>query len=230
MEIEPRVIVVGSGELLESFDLLLPISFTITTSIRGLISKIDRLAKERAANLQRFFVLFLESISNEDDEIYRKLEDNAQVIVLFHIGNKPASSMITLTKACYISYQLITSAVSMSIIECLKSEAEQQHLANCNTLARIYLRQADKLKEWLMVHVRVCEHMTWSSRIAHYKVTARRNRVIFLSYLSTRNKQMLLTWLKNSDKAVSTIVDSCRWAQMGRVFFYVRWKFGLPVN
>jgi hypothetical protein len=85
-----------------------------------------------------------------------KIEENPQVVSIFHVGNEDYICTFKQAKTYYIRQELFNLALTYNIIQFLKTEAEKQVKLNQISLSKIYLRQAEKIKEWIMSTIRVC--------------------------------------------------------------------------
>jgi hypothetical protein len=155
-EVQLTVITYGSRETLESTELCFPVPSSIVYDVPSLYQKFSNSSKSTESKLKRYFVLFLESIDKDADDLYEKLEENPQVVAIFNVWNESFIPTTTQTKLYYIPKDTISLVLSFSIIQFLKSEAEKQVKLNQFALSKIYLRKAEKTKEWIMTTVRVC--------------------------------------------------------------------------
>ncbi len=155
-EINFIIIVYGSTEVIESTDLCFPIPMVIVHDLSSLEYKISTNSKLTESRLKRYFVLFLESVENDADSLYTKMEESPQVISIFHVCNENYIPTFKPTKLYYISKETITLVLTLNIIQVLKSEADKQTKLEQISLSKIYLRKAEKIKEWIMATIRVC--------------------------------------------------------------------------
>ncbi|UJR37140.1 hypothetical protein I4U23_029850 [Adineta vaga] len=153
-EIEPKVIILANIDTFESFEILLPIPLLIVYNEHSLITKISNRSNQLNSSLQRFFIICLKTIETDEDEIFNKIEENPEVLTVFHIWNDESMPIFKYTKAYYIQKELITIAVTCKTIEFLKNEADIQTKLNQLTLTKLYMRKAEKIKEWLMSNMR----------------------------------------------------------------------------
>ncbi|CAF3560993.1 unnamed protein product [Adineta steineri] len=153
-EIQLKTIIYGSEEILESIELNLPIPMILTHDRSSLARKISNQSKHINSKLQRYFIILFESIENEPDNLYEKMEENSQVIAVFHTWNEDSVRTFKQTKVYNIRQDLLTFALTCSIIEYLKAQANQHIQLNQIPLSKIYMRQAGKIKEWLMSTIR----------------------------------------------------------------------------
>jgi hypothetical protein len=154
-EVQLKIIIYGSTDILESTELCFPIPMVIVRDLSSLDYKINNNSKLTESELKRYFVVFLESIDDADN-LYMKIEENPQVVSIFHVGNEDYICTFKQAKTYYIRQELFNLALTYNIIQFLKTEAEKQVKLNQISLSKIYLRQAEKIKEWIMSTIRVC--------------------------------------------------------------------------
>jgi hypothetical protein len=154
-EIQFFIIVYGSAETIDSIELLFPIPVMIVHDLSALNHKISTSSKLTESKPKRYFVLLLESIEDDADDIYAKMEENPQVISIYNIWNEKFIPSFKPTKLYYISKETITLVLTSNIIRVLKTEADKQTKLEQISLAKIYLRKAEKIKEWIMSNLRV---------------------------------------------------------------------------
>jgi hypothetical protein len=154
-EVQLKIIIYGSTDILESTEICSPISMIIVRDLSSLDCKINNNSKLTESELKRYFVVFLESIDDADN-LYIKIEENPQVVSIFHVGNEDYICTVKQAKTYYIRQELFSLALTYNIIQFLKTEADKQVKLDQISLSRIYLRQAEKIKEWIMSTIRVC--------------------------------------------------------------------------
>ncbi|CAF0772370.1 unnamed protein product [Rotaria sp. Silwood1] len=82
------------------------------------------------------------------------MEENSQVISIFYVWNENFIPTFKITKLYYIPKESIGLALTLSMIQFLRNEAEKQMKLDQIPLAKIYLRKAEKTKEWIMSNLR----------------------------------------------------------------------------
>ncbi len=154
-EIQLNIIVYASVDTLEATELCFPIPMLITHDISSLYYRINNSSKQTDARIKRYFILLLESIDEDEDLFYSQMEENPQVISILQVWSESFIPTIKTTKLYYIPKDSINLALTLSIVQYLKTEAEKQLKLNQVPLAKIYLRKAEKTKEWIMSNLRV---------------------------------------------------------------------------
>lgn len=155
-EIQLNLIVFGNAETLESFDLCFPIPMLIAHDVSSLYNRINNITKNTNSRAKRYFVLLLESTGDDEDSLYKQMEENPQIISVFYLWNESFMPVFKITKLYYIPSDSITLALSLSVVQFLKAEADKELKSGQVPLAKVYLRKAEKTKEWVMSHLRVC--------------------------------------------------------------------------
>ncbi|CAF0830737.1 unnamed protein product [Rotaria sordida] len=153
-EYQVNIIVYGTEDILESTELCFPIPMLIIQDISSLLSKVGNSSKLTDFRLKRYFILLLESIGKDEDLFYTQMEENPQVVSIFHVWNENFIPTFKITKLYYIPKDAISLALSLSIIQFFKNEAEKQIKLDQIPLSKIYLRKAEKTKEWIMSNLR----------------------------------------------------------------------------
>jgi hypothetical protein len=153
-----NTIVYGPSEVFESIELCIPIPILIAHDASSLNHKISSSSKPNDSRLKRYFVLLLESIGKDADYFYTKMEENPEVLTIFNVANENFinSPPFKQTKLYNIPKESITIVLTLSYIQFLKSEADKNVKLDQTALSKIYLRKAEKTKEWLMSNLRVC--------------------------------------------------------------------------
>ncbi|CAF0992294.1 unnamed protein product [Adineta ricciae] len=149
-----KVFICGPSHIIESSDYQLPIPISFIFSLEKLINVIAHRSTSDDLNLQHYIVLFPDLIENDEDRIYTILEENRHVFAVFQIRTDLSAPDNIYTKLRYIRRESATMAVSMKAIQFFKHEAEKQRNLNQLNLTDIYLRRAEKTKEWLMSTIR----------------------------------------------------------------------------
>ncbi|CAM4876392.1 unnamed protein product [Rotaria socialis] len=153
-EIQLSIIVYGDAEILESTELYCPTPMTIVHDVSVLLRKIDRNLQLPDSRVKRYFVLLLESIGKDEDDFYEKIEENPQVLSVFRLWNENFIPTLKISKLYYITQESIGLALTFSTIQFLRNEAEKQTKLDQIPLAKLYLRKAEKTKDWIMSNLR----------------------------------------------------------------------------
>ncbi|CAF4563045.1 unnamed protein product, partial [Rotaria sp. Silwood2] len=153
-EVQLSIIVYGTSDIVESTELCFPIPMVIAQDVSSLLYKVSNSSKLTDLRLKRYFVLLLESIGKDEDLFYTQMEENSQVISIFYIWNESFIPTFKITKLYYIPKESISLALTLSIIQFLRNEADKQIKSDQIPLAKLYLRKAEKTKEWIMSNLR----------------------------------------------------------------------------
>jgi len=155
-EVVVSVIVYGSAEILESMEICVPFPISFVHDTSSLDHKISYNTKLNESRLKRSFVVLLESIGKDADYLYTKMEETPQVIAIFIVWDENFIPPVKQTKLYNIPKESINLILTLSFIQFLKSEADKQVKLDQISLSKIYLRKAEKTREWLMSNLRVC--------------------------------------------------------------------------
>jgi hypothetical protein len=155
-EIVLHTIFYGPAETLESMEYCLPFPISIVHDVSSLDHKISINNKHNDSRLKRYYIILLESIGKDADHLYTKMEENPQVLAIFNVWNENFIPPSKQTKLYYIPKESIDLVLTLSYIQFLKTEADKQVKLEQIPLAKIYLRKAEKTKEWIMSNLRVC--------------------------------------------------------------------------
>lgn len=158
-EVIYAAIIYGAPETVETLIFNMPIPIRIVHNVSALDQLISSSSKVNDPNLRRYYVLLLESIGKDADDLYTKMEENPQILAIFNVWNEDFTPPVTQTKLYYIPKGLIDLVLSLTYIQSLKSEAEKNMKLNEISLSKIYLRKAEKTKEFVMSNLRVCEEI-----------------------------------------------------------------------
>ncbi|CAF5180323.1 unnamed protein product, partial [Rotaria magnacalcarata] len=149
-EIQLSIIVYGDAEILESTELYCPTPMTIVHDVSTLLRKINKNLQLPDSRVKRYVVLLLESIGKDEDDFYEKIEENSQVLSVFRLWNEDSIPTLNISKLYYITQESIGLALTLSTIQFLRNEAEKQTKLDQIPLAKLYLRKAEKTKDWIM--------------------------------------------------------------------------------
>jgi len=155
-EILLHTIFYGPAETLELVEYCLPFPMSIVHDVSSLDHKIGNSSKNNDSRLKRYYIVLLESIGKDADHLYTKMEENPQVLAIFNVWNENFIPPSKQTKLYYIPKESIGLVLTLSYIQFLKNEADKQLKLEQIPLAKIYLRKAEKTKEWIMSNLRVC--------------------------------------------------------------------------
>ncbi|CAF2045517.1 unnamed protein product [Rotaria magnacalcarata] len=153
-EIQLSIIVYGDAEILESTELYCPTPMTIVHDVSTLLRKINKNLQLPDSRVKRYVVLLLESIGKDEDDFYEKIEENSQVLSVFRLWNEDSIPTLNISKLYYITQESIGLALTLSTIQFLRNEAEKQTKLDQIPLAKLYLRKAEKTKDWIMSNLR----------------------------------------------------------------------------
>ena len=128
----------------------LPIKYIFDTKALFQLNTVDN------SKIRRYFVLLFEPIETNASEIYDQMEKTAEILAVFIIWNKSSIPRSQHTKLYYIPKELIDLVIGLFYIHQLRFEAEKAVKNHKIPLSQIYLRKADKTREWLMSNLRVC--------------------------------------------------------------------------
>jgi hypothetical protein len=150
---EPVVALFGSGKTISTINIRIPVSIVFAideASLEGLIT-VDSSVSDPC--LQRYFVILLETIS---DELLERLQTNHRVQVIYsREALTRASSHPKLLRIINKQVQRFTLDLTADIVRFYTIEGEKQAKLERLNLVRIYYRQARLLKEWAMSFVKV---------------------------------------------------------------------------
>jgi hypothetical protein len=155
-EVVLYTIIYGAAEILESIEFCIPFPILLVHDVSSLDHKISVSSKNNELRLKRYYVILLESIGKDADHLYTKMEENPQVIAIFNVWNENFIPPFKQTKLYYIPKELISLVLTLSYVQYLKNEADKQVKLDQISLSKIYLRKAEKAKEWIMSNLRVC--------------------------------------------------------------------------
>jgi hypothetical protein len=152
--VQPVVVLFGSSKSISTINLRLPVSFVFAideVSLESIITVDPRLSD---TYLQRYFVILLESISNE---VYERLQINHRVQVIYSREDLTfcVSNQTKLHRIMNKQLQQFTLDLTADIVYFFTIEGEKQAKLERLHLARIYYRQARLMKEWAMSFVKV---------------------------------------------------------------------------
>lgn len=156
-EVVFQTIFCGPVESLESTDFCIPFSTRFAHDVSSLSRIINNSTKLNEPIIRRYFIVFLESIGDDGDQLYQTMEENPQVIAIFLTWNEDLRLTYKQTKLYYIPKESITLVLTISYVQFLKNEADKQVKLDQISLSKIYLRKAEKTKEWIMSNLRVFE-------------------------------------------------------------------------
>ncbi|CAF3446349.1 unnamed protein product [Rotaria sp. Silwood2] len=138
-EVQLSIIVYGTSDIVESTELCFPIPMVIAQDVSSLLYKVSNSSKLTDLRLKRYFVLLLESIGKDEDLFYTQMEENSQVISIFYIWNESFIPTFKITKLYYIPKESISLALTLSIIQFLRNEADKQIKSDQIPLAKFHL-------------------------------------------------------------------------------------------
>jgi hypothetical protein len=150
------MLIFGAPEAVGSLEYCIPFPILIVHDVSSLDEQISNSSKNSDTRLRRYFILLLESMGKDADYLYTKMEENPQVLKIFNVWNENFIPPSAQTKLYYIPKELIDFVLSLTYVQFLKSEADKNVKLDQLALSKIYLRKAEKTKEWIMSNIRVC--------------------------------------------------------------------------
>ncbi|CAF0978985.1 unnamed protein product [Rotaria sp. Silwood1] len=145
---EPIVVLFGSSKSISTINLRLPVSFIFAineTSLEELITIDPPLS---STTLQRYFIILLESISND---VLERLQTNHRVQAIYSRDILTCiSNHSKLPRIMNKQLQQFTLDLTADIVNFFTIEGEKQAKLERLNLVRVYFRQARMLKEWAM--------------------------------------------------------------------------------
>lgn len=154
-EVVFQTIISGSEESLELIDISIPFSTVLVHNLSSLYRKLNNTTKFKESLIRRCFIVLLDPIENDVDKFYQEMEENPQVIAVFYTWNEDLTHSYQQTKLYYVQKEAISLVLTLSYIQFLRHEADKQVKLDQISLSKIYLRKAEKTKEWIMSNLRV---------------------------------------------------------------------------
>ncbi len=87
-EVLIRGIVYGTPQTIETMEFCLPFPIIFVHELSSLDQQVSLNSKVTDPNLRRYYILLLESIENDADELYTKMEENPQILAIFNVWNE----------------------------------------------------------------------------------------------------------------------------------------------